>query len=259
MKNILKVCHLKKYYEADDTLVKAVDDISFDVKDGEFLGIMGPSGSGKSTLLNVISTISSISDGSIFIDDEEINKMEKSKLTQFRREKLGFIFQEFNLLDTLSIYDNIAIALTINKYPPKKIKEKIMRIAELMGIEGILNKYPYEVSGGQRQRCACVRAVITNPKLLLADEPTGALDSGNAQRLLEHLIYMNESLGTSVLLVTHDIFSASYCRRILFLKDGKIFKELVKANKSRGEFLDEILSVISVIGGGSIDLRKTGN
>lgn len=259
MKKVLRVSNLKKYYSLDQNQVKAVDDVSFHVDEGEFLGIMGPSGSGKSTLLNVISTITGITDGQVYIDEKSIGDMNTREITKFRGEKLGFIFQEFNLINTLNLYDNMAIALTINKYPSTDIREEVERTARLMGIEDILTKYPHEVSGGQKQRCACARAIITSPRLLLADEPTGALDSGNARKLMEHLTHMNKKAGSSILMVTHDVFTASYCSRILFMKDGKLFKEIFREDKKRGDFLEEILSVISSMGGEEVDICENSH
>ncbi|MGL5380910.1 ABC transporter ATP-binding protein [Clostridium sp.] len=259
MKSVLKIENVKKYYYSNEYEVKAVDGISFEIAEGEFLGIMGPSGSGKSTLLNVISTIDNITSGEIYIKDKGISQLNKKELASFRREKLGFIFQDFNLLDTLSIYDNIAIALTINKIPLKQIREKVLVIARQMGIEDILNKFPYEVSGGQKQRCACARAMVTQPQLILADEPTGALDSNTACKLLEQLTYMNESLGANILMVTHDVFSASYCKRILFMKDGQIYKELIRDEVERKEFFTQILEVLAQLGGKACDIHKIGH
>lgn len=182
---ILDIKNLEKYYGNKGNVVKAVDDISFQVYKGEFVGVMGPSGSGKTTLLNVISTIDEASSGHVYIDGKDLTEINQKDIAKFRRENLGFIFQDFNLLDTLTIHENIALALTINRHKKEDIDHKIKAIAENLGIEDILLKYPYEVSGGQKQRCACARALVTNPKLILADEPTGALDSRSAQMLLK--------------------------------------------------------------------------
>ncbi|MCR1876381.1 ABC transporter ATP-binding protein [Paraclostridium bifermentans] len=249
MNEILKVKNIEKYYKNKGSITKAVDNISFEVRNGEYIGIMGASGSGKTTLLNCISTIDTITAGNIFIDGDNITKMNEDELSKFRREKLGFIFQDFNLLDTLNAHDNIALALAILGNKPNEIDSKINKISIKLGIKEILNKYPYELSGGQKQRVACARAIITNPSLILADEPTGALDSKSARMFLENLETLNEELNATILMVTHDAFTASYCKRILFIKDGKIFNELVRGNDSRKEFFDKIIRVISILGG----------
>ncbi|WP_195336262.1 ABC transporter ATP-binding protein [Paraclostridium bifermentans] len=249
MNEIVKVKNIQKYYKNKGSITKAVDNINFEVRNGEYIGIMGASGSGKTTLLNCISTIDTITAGNIYIDGDDITKMNEDELSKFRREKLGFIFQDFNLLDTLNAHDNIALALAILGNNPNEIDLKINKIAIKLGIKGILNKYPYELSGGQKQRVACARAIITNPSLILADEPTGALDSKSARMFLENLETLNEELNATILMVTHDAFTASYCKRILFIKDGKIFNELVRGNDSRKEFFDKIIRVISILGG----------
>lgn len=249
MNKILKVKNIEKCYRNKGSLTKAVDNISFDVEKGEYIGIMGASGSGKTTLLNCISTIDIITAGNIHISGQDITKMSEDELSKFRREQLGFIFQDFNLLDTLTARDNIALALAITGESPNKIDFKINKISEKLGIREILNKYPYEISGGQKQRIACARAIITNPSLILADEPTGALDSKSARMFLENLELLNEELKATILMVTHDAFTASYCKRILFIKDGKIFNELVRGDYTRKEFFDKIISVISLLGG----------
>lgn len=249
MNKILKVKNIEKYYKNKGSFTKAVDNISFDVESGEYIGIMGASGSGKTTLLNCISTIDTITAGNIYIGDSNITNMDEDELSQFRREKLGFIFQDFNLLDTLNAHDNIALALSIQGTKPKEIDSKINEISSRLGIKEILDKYPYEISGGQKQRVACARAIITNPSLILADEPTGALDSKSARMFLENLELLNEELKATILMVTHDAFTASYCKRILFIKDGKIFNELVRGNDTRKEFFDKIIKVVSVLGG----------
>lgn len=249
MSTILEVENMVKTYGNKDNKTTAVDGISFSVDEGEFVGIMGSSGSGKSTLLNCISTIDQVSKGNIYIGKQDITKMKRKLLTSFRREKLGFIFQQFNLLDTLTAYENIALALSIQKVSAKEIDEKVHEIAKKLDIEEILAKYPYQMSGGQQQRVAAARAMITEPSLVLADEPTGALDSKSAKMLLKSLETMNEDMKATILMVTHDSFSASYCKRILFIKDGKIYKEIDKGNKSRKEFFDDIMAVVSVLGG----------
>ncbi len=247
---ILKIKHLKKYYGQDSNIIrKAIDGISFQVLEGEFVAIMGSSGSGKTTLLNCISTIDEVTAGNIDIDGEDITKRKEDELADFRREKLGFIFQDFNLLDTLTIEENISLSLIINKKEEKEIEWLVDDITKKLGIDEIRNQFPYEVSGGQKQRCACARALINKPKLILADEPTGALDSKSARMLLETMEEMNKELDATILMVTHDAFSASFCQRVLFLKDGKIFSEIIKGEKSRKEFFDEILDVITLLGG----------
>lgn len=249
MKTILKVKNIEKYYGNNGNITKALDDISFEVSEGEFISIMGASGSGKTTLLSCIATLDNASAGSIYLDDREIISLIEEELAKFRRENLGFIFQDFNLLDTLTLGENISLSLTVNGLMPKEIARKVEEISAQMGIVHVLNKYPYQVSGGEKQRCACARAIVTNPKLVLADEPTGALDSVSSQMLLEMLSNLNKTLNATILMVTHDIFSASYTERILFLKDGKIYNELIKGEKSRETFYHEILEVLSLLGG----------
>ncbi|WP_310601793.1 ABC transporter ATP-binding protein [Anaerosporobacter sp.] len=249
MNTILTVEHVKKIYGSKENQTKALDDISFDVEEGEFIGIMGVSGSGKTTLLNCISTIDTVTSGLIEIDGSDITKLKGNKLSDFRREKLGFIFQQFNLLDTLTAYDNIALALSILKVSVKEIDARIRQVAELLNIKEVLEKYPYEMSGGQQQRVAAARAIITNPALILADEPTGALDSKSAKMLLNQLTELNDNQNATIMMVTHDSFSASYCKRILFIKDGRIFHELRKETNTRNEFYQKILSVVAKLGG----------
>ena len=249
MENILEVQNVEKYYGNKSNLTKAVDNISFNVKKKEFVGIMGASGSGKTTLLNCISTIDKVTTGHILINGDDITKLKGNKLNKFRREELGFIFQDFNLLDTLTAYENIALALTIQKRNVHEIDKKVKDIAKKLEIDNILNKYPYQLSGGQKQRVASARAIITNPKLVLADEPTGALDSKSAKQLLETLTALNETLDATILMVTHDAFTASYADRIIFIKDGKIFNELIKGDNSRKEFFESIIEVQTLLGG----------
>ena len=255
MPKILEVKNLKKYYGVKNNITKAVNDLSLEVEKGEFTAIMGASGSGKTTLLNCISTIDEVTSGHIYIGNQDITELKEEDLARFRRENLGFIFQDFNLLDTLTISENISLALIINKEDVGKVEEKVDDIAEKLGIKEILNKYPYEVSGGQKQRCACARALINHPKIILADEPTGALDSKSSRMLLETMDEMNENLNATILMVTHDTFSASFCRRVLFLKDGKIFNEIRKGEKSRKEFFNEILDVLTLLGGDVSSVR----
>ena len=233
MKNILSVEHIEKYYGNKGNLTKAVDDISFQVDEGEFVGVMGPSGSGKTTLLNCISTIDTVTSGHIFINGSDITNIKKNNLSKFRREELGFIFQDFNLLDTLTAYENIAIALTIQKVKASEIDRRIKEVAMKLDIMEVLQKYPYQMSGGQKQRVASARALITNPSLILADEPTGALDSKSSRMLLDSMEKLNTEYNATIMMVTHDAFTASYAHRILFIKDGKIFNELIRGEDSR--------------------------
>lgn len=249
MENILKVEKVEKYYGNKSSLTKAIDNLSFVVNQGEFVAIMGASGSGKTTLLNVISTIDRVTSGHIYVEGKDITELKGNQLNQFRRESLGFIFQDFNLLDTLTAYENIALALSIQNVPAKTIDKKIQVVARQLGIQDVLNKYPYQMSGGQKQRVASARAIITNPKLVLADEPTGALDSKSSKMLLERFHYLNTELNTTILMVTHDAFSASYATRVIFLKDGKIFSEICKGNHTRKEFFDQIIDVVTILGG----------
>lgn len=248
-KEILRVDNIEKYYGRKGNVTKAINNINFTVEEGEFVGVMGASGSGKTTLLNCISTIDKVSSGHIYISGNDITKLNSKKISKFRREELGFIFQDFNLLDTLTAYENIALALTIMKVNHKEIDKRVKDVAKKLNIEEVLNKYPYEMSGGQKQRVASARAIITKPSLILADEPTGALDSKSAKMLLESMEDLNESLNATIMMVTHDAFSASYARRILFIKDGKIFNELIRGNDSRKEFFDKIIEVITLLGG----------
>ena len=254
MGEILKIDSIEKYYGNKGNILKAIDDVSFEVQKGEFVGVMGPSGSGKTTLLNVIATIDEVSSGHIYLNGKDLTEINKKEIGRFRRENLGFIFQDFNLIDTLTIHD-IALALTINKTNKNEIDGKVNSVAKELGIEEILTKYPYEVSGGQKQRTACARALITNPKLILADEPTGALDSRSAQMLIEMISSLNKDFKATILMVTHDSFTASYCDRILFIKDGKIFTELVRGNNTRKQFFNQILDVVALLGGDVRDVR----
>ena len=206
-------------------------------------------GSGKTTLLNCISTIDKVTSGHILINGLDVTELRGEKLNKFRREDLGFIFQDFNLLDTLTGYENIALALTIQNIKPKEIDTRIKEVSKTLNITHVLDKYPYQMSGGEKQRVASARAIITNPKLILADEPTGALDSKSSRMLLEKLEELNKNLKATILMVTHDAFTASYCSKIYFIKDGKIFNELVKGNDSRKEFFDKIIDVVTLLGG----------
>ena len=249
MDNILTIDKIEKYYGSKSSLTKAIDGISFEVEKGEFVAIMGASGSGKTTLLNCISTIDKVTAGHIYVAGQDITSLKSKELNKFRREELGFIFQDFNLLDTLTAYENIALALSIQNEKYKEINLKVKKVAYDLGIEDILNKYPYEMSGGQKQRVASARAIINEPKLILADEPTGALDSKSSRMLLERFEYLNNLLQATILMVTHDAFSASYSSRVIFIKDGKIFNEIVKGDRSRKEFFNEIINVVTMLGG----------
>ncbi len=249
MNEILKLDNVKKYYGNKANLTKAVDKISFSVEKGEFVGIMGASGSGKTTLLNCISTIDRVTAGHIYVGDKDITTIRGNELNKFRREELGFIFQDFNLLDTLTGYENIALALSIQNVKPKEIDSRIQEVAKRLGIEEVLNKYSYQMSGGQKQRVAAARALITNPKLILADEPTGALDSKSSRYLLESMKEMNEGLAATILMVTHDAFTASYASRVIFIKDGKIFNEIRRGDDTRKQFFNRIIEVVTVLGG----------
>lgn len=249
MENILQIEKIEKYYGNKSTLTKAIDNISFDVAKGEFVAIMGASGSGKTTLLNCISTIDRVTSGHIYVGGLDITKIKGNSLNKFRREELGFIFQDFNLLDTLTAYENIALALSIQNVKYDEIDKRIKKVAAELNIKDVLNKYPYQMSGGQKQRVASARAIITDPKLILADEPTGALDSKSAKMLLERFNYLNDKLQATILMVTHDAFTASYASRVIFIKDGKIFNELHRGNDSRKEFFDSIIDVVTLLGG----------
>lgn len=255
MNEVLKLEHIQKYYGSKGNVTKAIQDISFSVQEGEFVGIMGASGSGKTTLLNCISTIDTVSAGHIYLNGTDVTEITEKQIARFRRENLGFVFQDFNLLDTLTISENIALALTINRVPADEIDGRVREIAGKLNITDILDKYPYQVSGGQKQRCACARAIINHPKLILADEPTGALDSHSSQMLLSAIQSINETLGATILMVTHDAFSASYANRILFLRDGTIFTEIFKGSNSRRTFFEKILDVLTMMGGGVSDVR----
>ncbi len=249
MNQYICVCDVEKYYGSSTNITKAVDRVSFDVAQGEFVGVMGASGSGKTTLLNLLSTIDRVTAGHIFYGDTDITELSEEGLSEFRKQNLGFVFQDYNLLDTLTIEENIVLAMTIQRKEKAEIKDRCGVMMRMLGIGDIAGKFPYQVSGGQKQRCACARALINQPKLLLADEPTGALDSKAAQTLLETFTRMNAELGATIFMVTHDAFSASYCSRILFLKDGKIFHELIRGERTRRVFLNEILDVLSLTGG----------
>ena len=250
---LLRIQHIEKYYGNKSSLTKAVDDISSNVDKGEFIAIMAASGSGKTTLLNCISTLDRVTAGHIYLEDTDITTLKGRKLNQFRRDKLGFIFQDFNLLDTLTAYENIALALSIQKKPAADIDKAVNNVAQQLGITEVLKKYPYQMSGGQKQRVASARAIVTDPKLVLADEPTGALDSKSAKMLLERFRSLNTEQNATILMVTHDSFTASYASRVIFIKDGKIFHELDRGDNSRKQFFDKIIDVVTLLGGDMSD------
>ena len=249
MSTVLNVVNLEKFYKNKGSITKAVNHIGFEVEEGEYMGIMGASGSGKTTLLNCISTIDQATAGQIYVNGTDVTKMNEKSLARFRREQLGFIFQDFNLLDTLTLEENVILAMTLHKKKKQEIQQTVASVMRALGIWEYRKKFPYQVSGGQKQRCACARALVNHPKLILADEPTGALDSRSARMLLETFRMMNVQFGATILMVTHDAFSASYCKRILFLKDGAIFHELNRGKQDRRTFLNQILDVLSLTGG----------
>jgi putative ABC transport system ATP-binding protein len=254
MKTIVETKRVKKTYGAKGNVFSALEDIDLTVQEGEFVGIMGPSGAGKSTLLNVLATIDEPTSGDIKIDGTSIVKMNEEQLSAFRRDKLGFIFQDYNLLDTLTVKENIILPLAMAKVNVEELERRVRDVADKFGISSILEKYPYQISGGQKQRTAASRAIVSRPSLILADEPTGALDSKSATDLLESLKGLSEQDKATILMVTHDAYAASYCQRVLFIKDGKLFTELVKGKMSRKEFFNKVLDVLSALGGGANDI-----
>ncbi len=254
MENILTIENISKYYGNKSNLTKAISNISLKINKGDFVAIIGASGSGKTTLLNVISTIDKVTSGHIYVEGLDITKLKGNNLNKFRREELGFIFQDFNLLDTLTAYENIALALQIQNIKAKIIDQRIQEVADKLGISDILNKYPCEISGGQKQRVSSARAIITNPKLVLADEPTGALDSRSSKMLLERLQKLNQDYQTTILMVTHDAFSASYASKVIFIKDGRIFNDFDRGDDNRKQFFDKIIDVVSLLGGDVSDV-----
>lgn len=250
---VLEVAHLEKVYGALGNVTRALNDVCFTVNRGEFVGIMGASGSGKSTLLNCMSTIDSATSGTIHINGQDVTRMKQAKLSQFRREELGFIFQDSNLLDTLTARENIALPLAIARTNSAEISTRVQDVAARLSISQVLDKYPYQMSGGQQQRVAAARALVTDPTMIMADEPTGALDSKSARLLLESLEALNRRLRATVLMVTHDSFAASYTSRVLFIRDGKIFTELRRGDIDRREFFDRIMEVVAMMGGEGSD------
>lgn len=249
MKPILQVTNVTKYYGRGSVVTKALDGISFSLGKGEFLAVMGASDSGKSTLLNVIATIDRASSGDICLNGTHLQAMKEAKLSAFRRDQLGFVFQDYNLLDTLTIAENIVLPLNLRHTSARETEKKLAWIAKSLCLSEQLSKFPYQLSGGQRQRAACARAIITDPALVLADEPTGALDSKNSKALMETFVSMNESLGSSIMLVTHDPVVGSYAQRVLFLKDGKVWSELNRGSRGRRELYREILAATAALGG----------
>ena len=250
---VLEVNHVEKVYGSRNNVTRALADVSFAVDKGEFVGIMGASGSGKSTLLNCVSTIDTVTSGNVVINGADVTRMKHAKLTRFRREQLGFIFQDSNLLNTLTARENIALPLTIARVPAKETLARVEQVAQRLDIAGVLDKYPYQMSGGQQQRVAAARALVTDPAIILADEPTGALDSKNARLLLESIETMNRQYQATVLMVTHDSFAASYTNRVLFIRDGRIFTELRRGDSPRREFFDRIMEVVAMMGGEGSD------
>lgn len=255
---LLSVRDVQKVYGSREAITRALDDVSFDIYEGEFVGVMGPSGSGKSTLLNCISTIDAVTSGSIILNGRDITQLRSRQLSKFRRDDLGFIFQDANLLDTLTGFENIALALTIKGEKADSVRAKVDRTADLLGVADVLQKYPRQMSGGQRQRVAAARAIVADPKLVLADEPTGALDSRNAAVLLETLEVLNEKLHATIMMVTHDAVAASYADRILFIKDGKLFNELRRGDDDRTDFYQRILEVQAFLSGKQGDSPAVG-
>ncbi len=250
---VLEVNHVEKVYGSRNNVTRALADVSFAVDKGEFVGIMGASGSGKSTLLNCVSTIDTVTSGNVVINGADVTRMKHAKLTRFRREQLGFIFQDSNLLDTLTARENIALPLTIARVPAKETLARVEQVSQRLDIAGVLDKYPYQMSGGQQQRVAAARALVTDPAIILADEPTGALDSKNARLLLESIETMHHQYQATVLMVTHDSFAASYTNRVLFIRDGRIFTELRRGDSPRREFFDRIMEVVAMMGGEGSD------
>lgn len=255
---LLSVRDVQKVYGSREAITRALDDVSFDIYEGEFVGVMGPSGSGKSTLLNCISTIDAVTSGSIILNGRDITQLRSRQLSKFRRDDLGFIFQDANLLDTLTGFENIALALTIKGEKADSVRAKVDRTANLLGVADVLQKYPRQMSGGQRQRVAAARAIVADPKLVLADEPTGALDSRNAAVLLETLEVLNEKLHATIMMVTHDAVAASYADRILFIKDGKLFNELRRGDDDRTDFYQRILEIQAFLSGKQGDSPAVG-
>ncbi len=256
MKPILEIEALKKYYGKSPNQTKALDGITFQVMPGEFLGIMGSSGSGKSTLLNCIAAVIQPGSGNIIMNGVPINTLKASPLANYREKKIGYLFQNFELIDNLTGYENILLPLSLHNVPEKESAERLKQLSDYLEITDVLNKFPAQMSGGQKQRIAAARALILNPGIILADEPTGALDSKNAKILMEKLEGLNHEENATILMVTHDSNAASYCKRILFIQDGVIFHELRKdiPEESRREFYERIINVMAHLGGGSANV-----
>ncbi|SHI01104.1 ABC transporter ATP-binding protein [Clostridium intestinale] len=253
MKKVLEARNISKVYDTGESKFTALKGISLQVNEGDFVGIMGPSGSGKTTLLNVLSTIDNTSKGEILIDGKDVVSMNDDKLALFRRNHLGFIFQDYNLLDTLTVRENIALPLALSNVKAREVDSRVIEIANKFGIKDILDKYPYQISGGQKQRCAASRAIVTNPSIIFGDEPTGALDSKSATDLLETIETLNENNKATILMVTHDAFAASYCKRVIFIKDGELYQELQRNDLTRKQFFKKVVDVMSTISGGSVN------
>src|SRR5690625_667277 len=251
---MLQVKSLSKVYEGK-VPYRALTDINLEVAKGEFVGIMGPSGSGKTTLLNIIATIDEPTTGDVFIEGNNPHQLNKNKLAKFRRQELGFVFQDFNLLHTLTVEENIVLPLTLDNKRVKEMKAKARAISETLGISEILNKRTYEISGGQAQRTAVARAMVHDSKLVLADEPTGNLDSKASKDVMEMLSLMNEQQKTTMMLVTHDAQAASYCERVIFIRDGKLYSEIHKGD-NRQIFFQKIIDTLSLMGGNDDDLSS---
>ncbi|HBI93421.1 MAG TPA: bacitracin ABC transporter ATP-binding protein [Terrisporobacter glycolicus] len=245
---MLKTINLKKDIKNNKNTFKILKDINLEVKEGEFLSVMGPSGAGKTTLLNILSTVDKPTSGNVYYENKDISKMNNKELSKFRRDNIGFIFQDYNLLDSMSVEDNIALPLVIGNEKQSKIKEEVVRLAKFFGIEAHVKKYPYELSGGQKQRAAAARALITSPKIIFADEPTGALDSKSSSELLNCLKDMNEKFNVTVIMVTHDPFSASYSKKVIFMKDGKL-NARIDSSGNRKEFYNSIMNLLTSMGG----------
>ncbi len=252
MKEIIKVENVTKVYSAFKGAKehKALDEITFEITEGEFVGVMGPSGSGKTTLLNILAGIDRLTTGSVYIDGQNIADMKDESLSEFRRRKIGYIFQDFNLLDSLTLKENIALPLILDKKPAKEIEDKVKSLMEFFGIEELSEKYQFHISGGQKQRVAAARALVNDPAVCFADEPTGNLDSQSSRNVMEMLTEINEKRGSTILMVTHDPFAASFCNKIIFIKDGQLnFVVNKDKSKSRKEFFDQILELQSTLGG----------
>jgi len=252
-KIVLHAQSIRKSFGTRGNVQQVLKGIDLRVFEGEFVGIMGASGAGKTTLLNVLATIDRTTEGSILIGDSDISRMKDKELSAFRRDKLGFIFQDYNLLDTLTVKENILLPVSLGKMNRKEAEAAFNSIADILGIKDLANKYPHEISGGQKQRTSAARALINNPSMVFADEPTGALDSKSASSLLGTLEDVNKKRGVTIMMVTHDPLASSYCSRVVFLKDGNIYSELYRGDKTRQAFFQEILKVQGVLGGDSID------